>query len=303
MIAFNLIETFFFLTLGITFALIILLVYHFKKRITSMEQKCDTMFDIVQNVAKEITIIKKDQTLFSINEMNCNPFTKKCTQPSVDMNNIHSFMFGMNPIDPISMSFMNFSNANENNTIHMSKSEIEEVEDDEDDEDDDEDEDDDDEDEDDEDEDDDDKEQIKEYDLSKNKSYDSILMTDDIKIINIKDEIMGLSNINDIDDDESLHKDLDTNNENQESILQSDVIEIINHEQILVNKLDTTMTTDENNTQSSFDKQPLQISEEISKEIYKKMSLQELKKTVISKGLCSDTSKLKKPDLLKILLE
>ena len=58
MIPFNFIETFFFLSLGITFALIITLVYHFKKRMENMEQKCDTMFDIVQNLANEVLHLK-----------------------------------------------------------------------------------------------------------------------------------------------------------------------------------------------------------------------------------------------------
>jgi hypothetical protein len=52
------IESFFFLTLGITFVLIILLIYHFKQRITTIEQKSDTMFDIVQNLAKELNSMK-----------------------------------------------------------------------------------------------------------------------------------------------------------------------------------------------------------------------------------------------------
>ena len=58
MASFKFIETFFFLSLGITFALIITLVYHFKKRMESMETRCDTMFDIVQNLAKEVLEFK-----------------------------------------------------------------------------------------------------------------------------------------------------------------------------------------------------------------------------------------------------
>lgn len=58
MSAFGMIESFFFLSLGIVFILIVLLVYHFKQRITTVEQKSDTMFDIVQNLAKELTSIK-----------------------------------------------------------------------------------------------------------------------------------------------------------------------------------------------------------------------------------------------------
>jgi len=46
------------LSLGITFVLIVLLVYHFKQRLATMEKKCDTMFDIVQNLVKEMSIVK-----------------------------------------------------------------------------------------------------------------------------------------------------------------------------------------------------------------------------------------------------
>ena len=58
MVSFKFIETFLFLSLGITFALIVTLVYHFKKRMENMEQKCDTMFDIVQNLANEVIHLK-----------------------------------------------------------------------------------------------------------------------------------------------------------------------------------------------------------------------------------------------------
>ena len=61
--AFNLIETFFFLTLGITFGLIILLVYHFKRRLDLFEQKNDTIFEIVNNVLLEISSIKQKQNV------------------------------------------------------------------------------------------------------------------------------------------------------------------------------------------------------------------------------------------------
>lgn len=58
MSSFNFIESFFMLSLGITFVLIVLLVYHFKQRLATMEKKCDTMFDIVQNLVKEMSIVK-----------------------------------------------------------------------------------------------------------------------------------------------------------------------------------------------------------------------------------------------------
>lgn len=51
---FDFVGTFFFLSLGITFVLILLLVYHFKQRLTEMEQKSDKMFEIVNTIVKEM---------------------------------------------------------------------------------------------------------------------------------------------------------------------------------------------------------------------------------------------------------
>lgn len=55
---FNFMETFFFISLGITFILILLLVYHFKQRLATVERKTDTMVDIMNNMVKEMTVIK-----------------------------------------------------------------------------------------------------------------------------------------------------------------------------------------------------------------------------------------------------
>ena len=56
---FNFIETFFFISLGITFILILLLVYHFKQRLSNIEQKNDSMIYIVNNLVKELTTVKQ----------------------------------------------------------------------------------------------------------------------------------------------------------------------------------------------------------------------------------------------------
>jgi hypothetical protein len=55
---FNILETFFFISLAITFVLIMMLVYHFKGRISLLEQKCDNMFEIMNNIVKELRNIK-----------------------------------------------------------------------------------------------------------------------------------------------------------------------------------------------------------------------------------------------------
>lgn len=51
---FNMLEMFFFVSLAITFVLILFLVYHFRQKMTSMENRCDAMFDIINNIVKEL---------------------------------------------------------------------------------------------------------------------------------------------------------------------------------------------------------------------------------------------------------
>ncbi len=56
---YNFIETFFYISLGITFILILLLIYHFKQRVTTVEHKYDTMVEIMNHVVKELGNIKQ----------------------------------------------------------------------------------------------------------------------------------------------------------------------------------------------------------------------------------------------------
>jgi len=70
---FNYIETFFFISLGITFVLILLLVYHFKERISNLEEKNNTMFDIVNNIFNELSTLKQSlfhKQYYEISQMN-----------------------------------------------------------------------------------------------------------------------------------------------------------------------------------------------------------------------------------------
>jgi hypothetical protein len=62
MALFKYIETIFFVSLAITFILILMLVYHFKDRIAHLEKKIDTMFEIMNNVVKEMMVIKTAQS-------------------------------------------------------------------------------------------------------------------------------------------------------------------------------------------------------------------------------------------------
>ena len=55
---FGMLENFFYISLGITFALILLLVYHFKQRLSASEKKADTMYEIITGVVQELNAIK-----------------------------------------------------------------------------------------------------------------------------------------------------------------------------------------------------------------------------------------------------
>jgi hypothetical protein len=55
---FGILENVFYISLGITFALILLLVYHFKQRLSAAEKKSDTMYEIITNVVQELNVMK-----------------------------------------------------------------------------------------------------------------------------------------------------------------------------------------------------------------------------------------------------
>ena len=59
----NMMDSVFYLGLVVTFLLILLVVYHFKNRVTTMEQRCDTMFEIMNNIVQEINLLRRQQNI------------------------------------------------------------------------------------------------------------------------------------------------------------------------------------------------------------------------------------------------
>jgi len=252
---FNFIETFFFISLAITFILILLLVYHFKQRIGSLEQKCDTMFEIINDMVRQISMIK---------EIALRPVPNV---PTNYLNHRPNIEFTM----PIEISHANISNLTQ---------------------------------------------QVESYDRVNVSEEDS----DD-------DES---SAIGESDESESDEEDLDEGippleDINFELTAETESVKIINvpiHEQIDVSEqvedLDENATTADLNVEAfeveeiHVEKKETEESEEgldethgpereSNKEIYQKMNLNTLKTLVISKGLISDASKMKKADLIKLL--
>lgn len=63
--AFSFMETSFVISLGITFVLLLLLIYHFKQRLSVAEKKQDTMFEIINNLAQELNNMKMSLSLMN----------------------------------------------------------------------------------------------------------------------------------------------------------------------------------------------------------------------------------------------
>lgn len=105
-------ETFFFISLGITFILILLLVYHFKQRLSNLEQKSDTMLDIVNNVVKEMSVIK----------------VLASSRPAPQQHPLSMFMENQRPLnDAFSKMSMNNVEVNEININENDVSEVQEI--------------------------------------------------------------------------------------------------------------------------------------------------------------------------------
>ena len=69
---FPLIESFFFLSLGITFILIFLMVFHFKQRIEKLERKNNDLSDLCNKIVKELTNLHSNYLQSSASYVNIN---------------------------------------------------------------------------------------------------------------------------------------------------------------------------------------------------------------------------------------
>ena len=272
---FNYIDTFFFISLGITFVLILLLVFHFKQQIVSLDHKNDTMFEIINNIVKEITYLKS--VVFSHPPYHLNDHDEII---NLTENHIQSKQIIENKI-VVSDEEQDYSDdgdsaaedSDNEDTDDSDDSDIEDSDEDSDDE-----------------------------DASDNDEdyQDTNDIKDTVKVINIEigenievsEDIAELSDNNDNNDNED-----DNNNDNElNKFEENQNITIEETESIIVEKLDTQDNHLENNKENDQEKQIENI-----KEVYRKMTLIQLKALVISKGLTSDSSKMRKPELLKLL--
>jgi hypothetical protein len=270
---FNFIETLFFISLGITFVLISLLVYHFRQRIIVLESKNDTMFEIINNIVKEVTNIRNsilymnpdsaklmETTNLLQQQYNCNQFDDSEPLPS-----IQHYIVDNNDTDDV-------------DSLQEGNTESDDDEDEDDDDDDDEDDDDDDEDDD-------------EDDIQIVENPEKIVVslepddTPPIKIVNVNIETNNIEEINEIND---------LANEDTFSLEEDQIVELDESvEKVLVHKIAEPII------------EPLieqfRIIENRNTNSYKNLNTTQLKQLVITKGLTTNPSKLKKYELLELL--
>ena len=260
---FNVIETFFFVSLAISFILILLLVYHFKQRMTVLEQKSDTMVGIINDIAKELTYVKQVSTNYMMTSVGAGagahsvmysfppPFHGRPTGPA----------YGVSGIEPIA-----------------------EDDDDEDDEDDDED---------DEDDDDEDAEDADEDDSMAPQFYTARIVVSDteeeienVKVIHMLTE--------EVEDDDEPTPEPTTETDDPTSTLEDITVEVSVPEPTPEPVQDTEPLVLQ-------DTEPVSDLTPEEKDTYRKMTTQALKTVVTTKGLMADPSKLKKSELLQLL--
>jgi len=77
---FGFIENFFFVSLGILFVLVLLLVYHFKKRMAVAEKKSESMYGLLSTLVKEI---KNIRSTFGSGSAGAKPTAAPAEQPNL----------------------------------------------------------------------------------------------------------------------------------------------------------------------------------------------------------------------------
>jgi len=235
---FSLLETFFFISLAITFVLIMMLVYHFKGRLVLLEEKCNTMFEIMNSMVKEMKNIRD-----SVNTPPSVPtFDGPAFTTSVPFGGAASGLF---PPELFRMFQMNGSQPYDGEDDGEEDDEdigYEVV---------------------------DDEQEFKKIVVSDTELSDDDEDDDNVKVISV--------DMNDIDESEPL-ADLE----------EEDIV------------LDDEDSNEDMNEDTNEETNNVNSSEKVD---YKKMDVSYLRTMVLTRGLATDTKKMKKSELIRLLEE
>lgn len=262
---FNMLESAFFITLGISCVLLLMLIYHFKQRISKLEQSNETTFEIMKDMVQEVSNLK-------IGLQNHATLSHQMTQ----QRNIDNYEYPSGSFEKVNVALDQDDDETYSDDDELTNDEDEMDEDGSDDETDE------------------DGSENEDEDTDEDGASDDEDNDEEEEEKNMANNNIKLVSV-DVDADESLNiDDIRDNNEDHEGLDDNlDLVEIDTSklEDIQINKIDSTETLEE----------PV-VSEPINKkEVYKKMNVPSLKALVIEKGLASEVSKLKKNELIKLL--
>ena len=278
---FNFIESFFFVSLGITFILILLIVYHFKQRIVTLEQKYDSIFEIINNMIKEIQMLRN--MLFNRNTNTLQPTFNPVSQQTSNVENVLIEQKRM----LLPESDVDIDDESDSDVDEESDSDVDEEND-----------------------------SDVDYEIDENDIDvdESDFHKRDPEILHIYDHFQADNDVSDTENVRLLNNDYETIDQfdqeetpihfdediriiSMQDLTESATLNTDDIEQIQVEKLDEDNDNSTLETPNDFSINTL----ETTREIYRKMNINTLKALVVTKGLSSDPSKMKKQDLLKLL--
>ena len=248
---FLMLESFFFITLGISCVLLLMLIYHFKQRLSKVEQNNETMFEILNNIVQELTEMKRS----SFHGTPSMPTSSREQKINVSLDDDIPELDTINDEEISQIPNASFNDDDSLDDNSEDDSSIDESDDDESDE---------------------SQEEEEEVDTSeKEVKTVSVEIDNSLDEINENEEI--INNVEEESDDDNLEE-VDLNTEEVDNLKVSKLEEVNNLEENESNDSDST-----------------------NKDVYKKMTVPALKALVIQKGLTTETSKLKKNDLIDLL--
>lgn len=233
----SMMDSVFYLGLIVTFLLIILLAYHFKQRVSVLEEKNHTMFEILNNVVKELNVIRMNQMQYANTE-------ETMIEDNMGGNsNVDNIMYETREIAESDEEYDSESDeGSESGSDDGSESE------------------------------------------SGSETEDE---SSNVKLIQVKEEELSVNDIPEVDN-------FETTEYNNLPEADEDNVQELKEESVLkVEKVDTPL-------EESISQEPEDVTEDKD---YSSYTLAQLKAMVISQGISTNPSKLKKSEVIALLEE
>lgn len=284
------VDTFFFISLGVTFILLFLVAFHFKTRIGQVERKNETLTEICTTLVSEIGLLKTSvQNHSMVTQYDSIPNVRYSQLDTMIYNDLHKGSRTTDKTDYIA------DDVNDDDSSTDTSSSGEEADDEENDEESDE-----------ENDEENDDNNIIDEENAVSVTVDPVVLEDEHKIVLMDQSILDVSLV-----------ESDSTDDIVDQIIANDIVDETMNE--IINEIDdvdgveeveldiqSEMTTQsalnrQLQTSSSVSVQPTGSLKEMSMNGYKKLTIQKLRTVVIREGLCTDPSKMKKQELLNTI--